>query len=512
LSLDLLQRLDLEDSAGLEMQQGATYLPSVTAELAIRSLGSDYADRLRARLTSGLALARREFVWVPKAQVGRYRPVLSLSFSDRVLLRSLIADVTLELEKPSGPSTFETDILINDEVRYVVMTDVSSFYFYIDHALLEARAIEVSGRTDSPEALSNILDLLFEAPTGIPQDFEPSRLLGDLILESVERALIRNGFEVSRQLDDFRIGTRTWGEALQAVELFHDETRRLGLTTNEEKTRIMRRERYEENLGFLDRFLIEVFKEAADLPEDLAVPFIVVDPYTAEPEEPEETTEQVSRAEMTAFTEAAFEKAARMRLSSTTRTPRELAALRGVLTGTLAYFIHEDVFSAGAVALAPRLLAVDPLLTRQYAAYFRTTAIDGDIDLNAVVSKTKRRFRQHMPAWVTGWLHEPLLLPEKKLSRTTLQWSRDFMRSSAPSVLRGRAAIGLAAHGATTVEQLLDEWESLTDAATPDFAFALALAADTGEMTRRARAAIGRDDIGAAAFALGQDMENLMRV
>ena len=70
------------------------------------------------------------------------------------------------------------------------------------------------------------------------QNYDPSTVLSELVVAPVERRLLRAGVPTYRMNDDFRISADTWGEALQRLELLHDELQRFGLTLNEDKLRV----------------------------------------------------------------------------------------------------------------------------------------------------------------------------------------------------------------------------------------------------------------------------------
>src|SRR5204863_9646117 len=117
------------------------------------------------------------------------------------------------------------------------------------HQLLESRIVESSARADTAESIRAVLTGLSERQYGLPQNFVPSDALSDLYISWVERRLVRRGIATYRVNDDFRLGTDTWGEALQALELLGQELSLIGLDLNAEKSWILGREKYESHLG-----------------------------------------------------------------------------------------------------------------------------------------------------------------------------------------------------------------------------------------------------------------------
>jgi hypothetical protein len=127
-----------------------------------------------------------------------------------------------------------------------------------------------------------------------------------------------------------------------------------------------------------------------------------------------------------------------------------------------------------AVESGAELLALDPLLARQYAWYLRRVASDG-LETSVRVEKALERFRGHAPYWSQAWLMKALLAPGTRLTETTVDWLRRFMQSRAPDALQVRAALVLAVHRELQSDEILRLFDTAAVPARVDLAAALAL-------------------------------------
>jgi hypothetical protein len=310
--------------------------------------------------------------------------------------------------------------------------------------------------------------------------------------------MLRAGILTFRNNDDFRLALATWGEALEALELLQQQVHELGLDLNGEKSRILRRETYQRNLELATEYLRDALHTDIDFP--------VTDPYTGAPLEPDEEGEDEeregptpkldedgddgpadSRSEPAASAEPSaqevadtftgvFEKVAARRLDADDQlSPFERTAYRQATSIVLS--ILASVHSDGAVEHGSRLVAVDPLLARQFATYLRS--LDGEATQTSErVDTVVTRFRGHVPPWAFAWLTEALLEPAAVLTEKSYTQLGDFVDSSAPAVLRARAVLALALHGYLKRDELTALLDTLPPVARPDVVAALALAVE----------------------------------
>ena len=83
---------------------------------------------------------------------------------------------------------------------------------------------------------------------GLPQGLLPSDTLATTYLAGLDRAMIRSGLQYARHGDDVRIAADSYEHGYWAARRVEAELRRCGLLLNPSKTRVFRRETYEETL------------------------------------------------------------------------------------------------------------------------------------------------------------------------------------------------------------------------------------------------------------------------
>jgi hypothetical protein len=466
LPTDRVGRLRLEDAVSSEAERPRTMLPSRVAERVLEDRPREYGQAVRARLTAGIEIGVQESVWAAKpGSVGRYRALSVLPMQERVLLRALVDDLGTDVVVPDRSTeafaTFQSRP-IEAGHAYVAVADVAAFYFFVDHQLLETRIVEASARADTAEAIRAVLTGLSDRQYGLPQNFVPSDALSDLYISWVERRLIRQDIATYRHNDDFRLGTDTWGEALQALETLGQELALIGLDLNADKSWILGREKYESNLGLSD----QMYRDA--LPDD----FPAVDPYTGEPLEPDPELEIPSDEEMERVGVALFEAAAERRLAEERQSGFELRAIRELLSTSL--LLLRSTESLGALRQGPSVVAVEPAFVQSYAGYLSVIAGDRAAETSDRILEVLDKFQGHAPAWVQAWLINPLLAPGAGLSAAATEWLHAFLRGRAPAVLRVRAALALALHRQIELADVAVLFDALPPAARPDLVAALA--------------------------------------
>ena len=149
------------------------------------------------------------------------RPVAELSVRDRVLYRALVSRWKTELPYPDRSSkayeTFlEAPLASKAAPTYVVSSDVTACYEYVDHGLLGREVLARTGDSDGVEALTDLLAGLMGRSYGLPQQSGTSDVLAEAYLSVVERRLLRQGLTVWRYNDDFRVAVDGWSDVLNA--------------------------------------------------------------------------------------------------------------------------------------------------------------------------------------------------------------------------------------------------------------------------------------------------------
>lgn len=136
------------------------------------------------------------------------------------------------------------------EITHVVVTDISDFYSRIYHHRLE-NILSVSTEQAHANHVKAIMYLLSgwnnTETFGIPIGNAPSRLLAELTLSDVDAALLANHERFLRFNDDYRIFARSHSEAYRSLAFLADTLfRNHGLTLQQQKTRILSREDFEQ--------------------------------------------------------------------------------------------------------------------------------------------------------------------------------------------------------------------------------------------------------------------------
>jgi hypothetical protein len=455
--------------------------PSRVVETVLAEHQDEYAAAVGAQLSAGVEINPQEPVWAPKpGPVGRYRWLTVLPIRERVLFRALVQDIEADVPMPDrSPDAFEAFQAAPLEAAhlYVAVGDVASFYFFVDHQLLESRLVETSARADTAEALCALLAATGGRSYGLPQNFSPSDALSEAYISWVERRLARADIPTYRHNDDFRLGADSWGGALQALERLGEELSMVGLELNGEKSWILSRDTYEANL----RLASEIF--------DQAVPptYPAVDPYTGEPLDPDADVD-LTDEEALRISEAVWDAAAANRLSGDRMSGFELRANRQLLNTALYYF--RRVKANHPLELGPALVAVDPAFAHSYALYLQGLAEnDANDETNHRIVDVLARFGGHAPFWVQAWLAEPLLTPGTRMNDEVERWLRGFLTGRAPALLRARAALALAVHHRVEVAELTELFDAFPSAAAPDIAAALGFRQPAAD-DRRVRAVI----------------------
>lgn len=253
----VVNRLDLGAALQAEAVARNSVLPSQPglAELA-GNLAEQFTAWLASELQSGRSVTTRAVVTARKPRHGtRPAPVVALpervayrAIVDQVLagekplarsredyLRFVRAPVDYVMHKAAGPRTLGL-LLNDDEVQYVVKSDLAAFYEYIDHGILGRLLVARSREVELVQGLMEFLAELEGRGYGVPQMFDASDRMSEVYAQLIQDQLSRRGFLVWRFNDDFRIGVPAFEAALDAIEALSEEARSLGLIINEQKT------------------------------------------------------------------------------------------------------------------------------------------------------------------------------------------------------------------------------------------------------------------------------------
>ncbi|QIB69293.1 RNA-directed DNA polymerase [Aminipila butyrica] len=173
---------------------------------------------------------------------------------------------------------------------YVVVADIADFFPRIYSHPLENALSACTNKSNHVLRIKKMLnDWNYSVSYGIPVGQSATRLLAELVLDDVDRALISEGFEHCRFVDDYRIFCSSKKEAyislaFLANTLFENH----GLTLQQHKTRILTAEEFREihliseakkTLNNLSEKFLEILNELdidaydaivyGDIPEDI---------------------------------------------------------------------------------------------------------------------------------------------------------------------------------------------------------------------------------------------------
>jgi hypothetical protein len=473
----LLKRLDLATAITREVAKAPDRLPSRVAESTIAEHPDEYEVLLRTQLRRDIAVAPHELVWVPKARL-RYRPVSAIPVDERLLYRALTIDIEencdQSLEVPHK-AEFERVVLSETALPYIARADVSSYYSYIDHSLVHERIIEEAARADTADAVVELLRGFLDRSFGIPQNVGASEVIGELVAQPVADRLARAGIPAFRRNDDFYMPAATWDEGVGLIEALYGELHALGLTLNEEKTKVLKRETLERNIGRIQSRLRELIAERT--PEGTTVEEI--DDYAGEAKTVEGEEDRVGAAEQTTVdTQHVADAATELLVES-------LAEWRGGRGGdddpTVARSavlsmvrVLGRLGSPAALDYGVQILRTDPGTTQQYVlGYLRR--LPSSVNVAAHIEAIVDAIGPRAPAWQQAWLMDGLLDLETTPTTRLAEWMIDFSRGRHPATLRARALIVLGLHDLLEPAEILEHFDLSPTVARPDIAAAVAL-------------------------------------
>ena len=124
--------------------------------------------------------------------------------------------------------------------EWIVKTDLTAYFDTIPHNLLMAEIETLNVDRTVAATLAEMLRTWAAVDgVGLPQGPNASRLLGNLYIIPVDRAMLDAGWNYSRYFDDVRIVTSTKGQAVEAVRRFQKECRDRGLIVSSGKTELL---------------------------------------------------------------------------------------------------------------------------------------------------------------------------------------------------------------------------------------------------------------------------------
>lgn len=254
----LVRSLDLTKAIEVEANTERNLLPGDFSWEKILAGRQRFTRWVTSLLKAGFNPSEQQIVSIRKLQGTRPAPIWgpvervvyralteSVLGADFVLDRSADAYIrfvkapveyseTLQAkDKGSSTSLF---FFLQSDIKYVVKSDITAFYQYIDHAVLARDLVVRGAEYDCIEALMSLLREVLGRTYGLPQLLDASDMLSEVYVDKLERDMLRKGWNIWRYNDDFRIACREYEDTLHAVEQLDVAAREIGLVISESKT------------------------------------------------------------------------------------------------------------------------------------------------------------------------------------------------------------------------------------------------------------------------------------
>lgn len=508
----VIDQLDLDTSlrAGLERND---LLPPRPDDRAGNEVGARFIAALKRSMADGSYEADRALlVSVAKPKYAT-RPAALLTLADRVVYHALIDPLRPRIERglvsdrallwPRAEDVdkrwtdFETNPL-SVAGKYVVRADVSGFYETVDHDLLGQRLTTLTGKVDLVDVLVEFLGQVMGEPRGLPQGLAASDALATAYLSGVDAGMLRTGHYYWRHGDDIRMTVPDHDAGRHAVHQFEEHLRAMRLLLNADKTRVLRRETYERQLGAVDEERTRVAqaltqKRARGL---LHAPAEEIERLVQEAGVDEETqwglfyhgnislediVEQLRprlEPDQVDIAVATYDEA--IRRAPDAEAPDALAAemFHGILTTSFTRLIaarHPRPLK-DATALVSRF----PDETELVATYLRAVAATQSTEVAR--ETTAALTGGYLTGWQQAWLLQVLrevvaTAPDVGISRAVEAASSIAVDENASWLARAEAARLLAQAGQLTHELLVRLWSGCPAAVRADLAAAVGIAA-----------------------------------
>lgn len=485
----LLSVSSFADAIGAELVASRSLIPDdmTTRELLLSE--KDHLSVWAHRRSSGeFTPVPAQIVNVRKSGHG-IRPVAELSLRDRLTYHALVNRWQGTLPNPdhSGNSyeAFLTAPLdATDSSSYIVTSDITACYEYIDHGLLAREILARTGDSAGVKALTDLLGGLTGRSFGLPQQSQDSDILAEAYLSIIERRLLRLGLAIWRYNDDFRIAAQNWSSALMAIDALDRECRKFGLTLNGAKTIIRKRATYTRSLNRRSALLNDLSTDGVDLAD------VATSPYAADSDD---------TADSTLMTTAALSVVERWNnleeRSLTSNLLQRLTPDEMETRSVLAELMRWSLMTLSTSPIEPLVLRAcsqalrsEQSLTPYVARYLRVASRNDDVALTPWFESflNTNPYLTHWQAW---WIAPEIRNFSGSYARASKQlaWLQSVWRdSTCPEPVRAGLALCAAQTGIAEASELLQVYESMTDIGRPLLAFAIGAispASDPGPAT-----------------------------
>lgn len=136
-------------------------------------------------------------------------------------------------------------LALSEEYVSVVEADISDFYQRIYHHRLENCMGAVTKNRKYVELIKRIIrDIRVRQSFGLPVGCNASRLLAELLLNDIDRALLAEGYSFTRYVDDYRFFLTEKQDPYALLAFLAEHLMTEGLSLNPSKTKVHSREEY----------------------------------------------------------------------------------------------------------------------------------------------------------------------------------------------------------------------------------------------------------------------------
>lgn len=396
---DLIRRLDIRAALATETSAPRRdLLPVQIGDLAAQAKLDEVAAIITTRAREGrVGVEPPPVIAASKWRHGR-RPVAAMALPERVLYRastSLLNDGLAKDREDGDYSTFLNAPVENGD-SFIVKTDLANYYSSIHLDRLASVLLSRTGEWSTITWLHGFLNAISPDVGGLPQGNYASDRLADTYADSLLRKLRRRGLTAWRYSDDFRFGASTYQNAINALEIFDEEVRAMGLYVNERKTYVLSREQYTSGQEKEATFFTEAWRIKR---EELTV----VDLYSEMLIEPEasDVFAAVAMEELQAW--ANETTAARENDEKSIPTKLDLGLVLALLTAAK---------EGGALEHVGDLLLMEPQFAYRVANYLYTMSEADSDGVDAAVLQTLRTTA--LGKWKAIWLCNALSNPARE--------------------------------------------------------------------------------------------------
>lgn len=215
---------------------------------------------------------KAELVRAPKSPFTS-RPAAIMAFPDRLALEALMTPIEVALQTalpeavvwPRNRATPGTGSFSNTVLEwgseYIVKADIAHFYESVEHSLLAVfLATRLGANLLVARGIEAVLTATMGIERGLPQGPLASDIAASAYLLPIDQRLAETGQPYLRYADDFYFPADDIGHGRRIIQTIESWLTELGLSLNSDKTIVMRKETFAENL---ERPAVRQLKEEA---------------------------------------------------------------------------------------------------------------------------------------------------------------------------------------------------------------------------------------------------------